>query len=230
MPYPAPFVSRVMDDRERLDRLQRPSQHGLLQRAVRPLLGRGLRGAWASARTMPKARKLTIYTAEVHVCYVQRTASRPQGHGHLPAARPRREAAARLSGNPPRRRLARRHLRIAVAACRHGRAEGRALPGRHPARRSRRCAPPMPSCRCRSAPAARSASLVSREWICQKGHRRDCEKDDRRMPLRNRQIRSLGRLRRLLPVPLLALSQKHRFGACRQHVFIDGVSRLAHGT
>ena len=35
-----------------------------------------------------RERKLTIYTAEVHVCYVQELHLDAQGHGHLPAHRP----------------------------------------------------------------------------------------------------------------------------------------------
>ena len=89
-------------------------------------------------------------------------ASRRPGHGELPAARPRRR-----SGCAPTRRSAtstagsrrpRESLSLHVDMTRP---EGGALPRRHLARRSRRCAPPMPACRCPNGPAARSGSSAS---------------------------------------------------------------------
>ena len=109
MPIAAPFVSRVMEiEKDWIDyngHLNMAYYNVLFDRCSDDAFEvMGLGPAYA------KERKLTIYTAEVHVCYVQRAASRRQGHGHLPAARPRRQAAARLPGNPPRRRLARGDL------------------------------------------------------------------------------------------------------------------------
>ena len=141
MPIPAPFVSRAMDiEKDWIDyngHLNMAYYNVLFDRCsdeAFEMMGMGLDYA--------KERRLTIYTAEVHVCYVQELHLDAPGHGHLPAHRPRRQAAAGLPGDPPRRRLARRHLRNAVAACRHGGPEGRPSPPMcWP--RWKRCAPPM---------------------------------------------------------------------------------------
>ncbi len=57
--------------RGRLDRLQRPSQHGLLQCAVRPRGGRGARPARLRPAIMSRTRKHSCFTAEVHVRYLR---------------------------------------------------------------------------------------------------------------------------------------------------------------
>ena len=77
-----------------------------------------------------KQRRLTIYTAEVHVCYVQELHLGDKVTVTFQLLDHDDKRLQGLPGDPPCRRLARRHLRIPVAACRHVRTEGGALPGR----------------------------------------------------------------------------------------------------
>ena len=147
MSFAAPFVSRVMEiEKDWID------YNGHLNMAFyNVLFDRCSDDAFETMGMGPdyaKQRKLTIYTAEVHVCYVQEL---HLGH-HVTVSFQLidhdDEAAAGLSGDPPCRRLARGNLRIAVAACRYERPEGGAISrpgswreGRSDARRPWRAAP-----------------------------------------------------------------------------------------
>ena len=125
----APFVSSRDEGRAGVDRLQRPSQHGLLQRAVRPRGGRGVRTARLRRRLCEKGIfHLHRRGARALPARVER--GRP-GAGHLPIARLRLKAHALFRAAFSRRgRLGVGHLGEHVAACRHGGEEDRAVPDR----------------------------------------------------------------------------------------------------
>ena len=104
-----------------------------------------------------KERKLTVYTAEVHVCYVRelhlgdRVTVTFQLLDHdekrLHVYQEIRHVDGWLAATSETLSL---HVDMAAR-------KSRPFPPTS-WRRSKRCAPPMPGCRCPSAPAARSAS------------------------------------------------------------------------
>ena len=130
MSQPAPFVSKPMDiEKDWID------YNGHLNMAYyNVIFDRGSDEVYEMLGIGPsyaRERKLTIYTAEVHVCYVQelhlgdRVTVRFQLLDHdekrLRAYQEIRHADGWLAATSE----------IAVAACRHGRTEGRPLPRRH---------------------------------------------------------------------------------------------------
>ena len=149
---------RLLGDAGRagLDRLQRPSQHGLLQRAVRPRGGRGVRALGLRRRLREVAPAVLLHRRGA--CALSaRAACRRSGAGDVSAARLRRQAHALLrAAVPRRRRLGLGDLGEHVAARRHGGRQDRRLP----VRRRRRLGPdegrPRQAAACRKPPAAAS--------------------------------------------------------------------------
>src|SRR6516162_1355533 len=123
---------RVLADagRARLDRLQRPSQHGLLQRAVRSRGGRGLRAHRLRPRLRQDAQAIVLHRRGARAISARAPCRRP-GTGDVPAARLRCQTHALFRAAVPRqRRLGCGDLREHVAPRRHDGRQDRALPGR----------------------------------------------------------------------------------------------------
>src|SRR5262245_7197981 len=123
---------RVLADagRTRLDRLQRPSQHGLLQRAVRSRGGRGLRAHRLRPRLRQDAQAILLHRRGARALSARAPCRRPRA-GDVPAARLRRQTHALFRAAVPRRRwLGCGDLREHVAPRRHDGRQDRALPGR----------------------------------------------------------------------------------------------------
>src|SRR5215475_13899526 len=123
---------RVLADagRARLDRLQRPSQHGLLQRAVRSRCGRGLRAHRLRPRLRQDAQAILLHRRGARALSARAPCRRP-GTGDVPAARLRRQTHALFRAALPRqRRLGCSDLREHIASRRHDGRQDRALPGR----------------------------------------------------------------------------------------------------
>src|ERR1700730_307969 len=118
----SPHAFRILGDagRARLDRLQRPSQHGLLQCAVRPRGRRGLRAAGPRPGLRGSQPALDLHRRGA--CALSaRAAFRRSGAGDIPTARPRRQTAALFRRAASRRgELALGHLREHGAAHRYG--------------------------------------------------------------------------------------------------------------
>ena len=129
MPIAAPFVSRVMEiEKDWID------YNGHLNMAYyNVLFDRCSDDAFEAMGLGPgyaKERKLTIYTAEVHVCYVQEL------HLATRSRSPSSCSTMTTSGCAPTRKSTMStagcgNVGNTVAACRHDRAEGGALPRRH---------------------------------------------------------------------------------------------------
>ncbi len=144
--------------REGLDRLQRPSEHGLLQRASSTAVRTRPSRSWAWARPMrtsassPSTRRKPMSATCANCTSADKVTVTFHLIDHdekrLRAYQEIRHADGWLAGD----------LENALAPYRHERAEGRALPARRDGRRSRRSARRMQRCPRRSAPAARSAS------------------------------------------------------------------------
>src|SRR6266571_1429162 len=114
----------------RLDRLQRPSQHGLLQRAVRSRGGRGLRAHRLRPRLRQVAQAILLHRRGARALSARAPCRRPRA-GDVPAARLRRQAHALFrAALPRRRRLGCGDFREHVAPRRHDGRQDRALPGR----------------------------------------------------------------------------------------------------
>src|SRR5262245_43713507 len=130
---------RLLGDarRARLDRLQWPPEHGLLQRAVRPRGGRSLRAPRLRPRLREDAAAFLLHGRGACTLSARAARWRP-GAGDVSIARLRRQAHALFrAAVPRRRRLGLRHLREHVAARRHGSRQDYAVP-------SRRRGPPGP--------------------------------------------------------------------------------------
>src|SRR5262245_33504701 len=127
---------RVLADagRTRLDRLQRPSQHGLSQRAVRSRGGRGLRTHRLRPRLRQDAQAILLHRRGARALSARAPCRRSRA-GDVPAPRLRRQAHALFRAALPRqRRLGCGDLREHVAPRRHDGRPDRALPGRGPRR------------------------------------------------------------------------------------------------
>src|SRR5262245_57717046 len=79
--------------RAQLDRLQRPSQHGLLQRVVRPRGGRGFRAHRLRPRLRQTAQAVLLHRRGARALSARAPCRRP-GAGDIPVARLRRQAHA----------------------------------------------------------------------------------------------------------------------------------------
>ena len=145
----APFVSRPMEiEKDWIDyngHLNMAYYNVLFDRCWR----RGLRGHGDGSGLRASDRRLTIYTAEVHVCYVQELHLEPQGHGLFQL----------LDHDDKRLRVYQeiRHAEGWLAATSESLSLHVDMGGPKVAPfpadmrpRSTRCAPPMPVCRCRT--------------------------------------------------------------------------------
>ena len=158
MPIAAPFVSASMDiEKDWID------YNGHLNMAYyNVLFDRCSDDAFEAMGMGPdyaRERKLTIYTAEVHVCYVQElhlgdkvTVTFQLSTTTTSGCAPTRKSAMSTAGSPRPPKRCR-----CMSTC-PGRRWRPSPPMCWP--RSKRCAPPMPRCRCPSAPAVRSASAA----------------------------------------------------------------------
>ena len=124
--------------------------------------------------------------------------------------------------------------RRGIRSCATRRAPG---PGSRP-RKSRPATPEAPPAAGRSADRCSIAADVpapSDALDCLAGSDRlvggrDGDEDGWRLPLRRGQVRDCRRVRKLLPLPLLAVPQANRLGACGQSVLVHRNDHLARGT